>query len=152
MCSRCTFSFRTPLQLKAGGVQALTPTPPSDHWALLQVTQRSWSRGGRNPRVLSQGPHAFQRQKLAWNVCPFKSVRYTLQLYQIGLPTQCSSGRGSCRKHSYEWKKNLATIHPDEIALLNKKKLYQKFGFFSNHKNIPRKSLSYVQIEASKLL
>lgn len=39
------------------------------------------------------------------------------------------------------------------IALLNKKELYKSLGFFfPNHKNSPRKSLSYVQIEASKFL
>lgn len=39
----------------------------------------------------------------------------------------------------------------DEIALLDKKKLW-KVGCFPNHRGVSRKSLSYVQIDASKLL
>lgn len=110
-----------------------------------------WYEAGRNPRVLYQGPCSFQGQKLAWNVCPFKSERCSLVVPNRA-PHSCSSGRGSCQEHWCEWKKDLATIHTDETALLNKKKLDKKFGFFPNPKNTPRKSLSYVQIEASKLL
>lgn len=40
----------------------------------------------------------------------------------------------------------------DEIALLNKKKLYKMFGFFPNPKSLPKKSLRCVQIGASKSL
>ena len=87
--------------------------------------------------MLYQGPHSIQGQKLAWNVCPFKYVRYTLLLYQIRLPPpKVLFWKGvSARGTGVNKKKNLATIHTDEIALLNKKKLYKQFGllffFFS---------------------
>lgn len=87
----------------------------------------------------------------AWNVCPFRSVRGTLVVPNGALP-KCFFGRASCQKHRGGWKKDLAMIHADEIALLNKKKLYKMFGFFPNPKSLPRKSLHYVQIGASTLL
>lgn len=61
-------------------------------------------------------------------------------------------GRASCQKHRAGRKKELAMIHTDEIALLNKKKLYKMFGFSPNLKSLPRKSLRYVQVGASTLL
>lgn len=60
--------------------------------------------------------------------------------------------RASCQKHQGVWEKDLAMIHMDEIALLNKRKLYKMFGFSPNPKSLPRKSLRYVQVGASTLL
>lgn len=152
MLTHCTCSLQTAVTVQSWGCQGTDspPTPPSPTLCPLV-----WYKVGRNPRVLHQGSPSFQKHRPGWSVCPFKSVRCTLLLYQIPPPAKCSSGRGSCQKHWYEWKKGPATIPTDKIALLNAKMLDLKKSlvfFFLIIKISPGKSLSYVQIKASKLL
>ena len=142
MLTHCTFSLQTAVAVQGWGFYGIYCTPsPTVH-------PLGWYKVGRSHRALYQGPPSFQGDKHAWNMCPGQSVRCTLVIPNRA-PCSMLFWKRFPQKHWNEGK-DPATTDIDESALLDTKKLDRKFDFFfsSNHKNIPRKSLSYIQIKA----
>lgn len=160
MLTHCTFSFHTDAAVQGWSCKALTSTHlPCVHWATQAACHLGAGRKGHEIPGHCIKDLVPSRDINLPGMCIFNVVRCTLLLYQIGLPPPTPATSALLEEvPTSSTGVNERGTQPrlmGGIALLNKKELYKSLGFFfffPNHKNSPRKSLRYVQIESSKFL